>query len=146
MTVSFTVAGIPQSKGSKNQFGGESNPKVKPWQATIAADAQHAMNGREPYAGPVQVSARFYWPRPKAHYRTGKHAQTLKASAAYWKATMPDIDKCARALLDAMQGIVVRNDAQVATLILQKRFGSPRVEVVVSECGPVEGSDGEAGA
>lgn len=52
-----------------------------------------------------------------------------------WKATLPDIDNLAKAVLDALQGIVFENDGLVARLELVKRcrfaWEKPRVEIAI---------------
>ena len=45
--------------------------------------------------------------RPKSHFGTGKNADKVKQSAPVFPATMPDIDKLMRAILDGL------TDAQV---------------------------------
>lgn len=120
--IEFIVYGIPASQGSKNPFGGESNPRTKPWRAVVYAEAVKRMNGRPLLNGPVAVSIRFGFPRPKSHYRTGRYAQLLREDAPEWKDTAPDLDKCQRAILDALTGTVVVDDRQVAKLDASKFF------------------------
>lgn len=129
--ISFVVDGVPASQGSKMPWGQEADRKLPGWRESIAWAAKEAMNGTEPYDGPVKVSAKFFFPRLKSHYGTGSRSSILKPTAPICKATPPDVDKLSRAVLDAIQGIVVRNDGQVALLNAEKWYGSPRVEVNV---------------
>ncbi len=47
---------------------------------------------------------------------------------------MPDVDKLARCALDALSGVVIKDDAQVVELYARKRYGEPeRLEVAVHE-------------
>jgi len=94
------------------------------------------MVGRELLSGPVQVKVEFVFPRPKAHFGTGRNAGSLKASAPSYVSTTPDLDKLARALGDALKGIVLRDDSQIAWLNIWKVYGEPacaRVEVAEME-------------
>lgn len=138
--VSFTVAGIPAPQGSKSPWGSEANPNTKPWRAAVAADARAAMTYHdadgtsgylEPIAGPVVLYVTFTFPRPKSHYRTGRHAHELKPSAPAYCATKPDLDKLLRAIGDAITGIVVRDDSQIVEIVASKWYGAPSAVVTV---------------
>ena len=49
-------------------------------------------------------------------------------------ATMPDVDKLARCALDALVGVLIKDDAQVVALHLGKRYGEPeRLEARLRE-------------
>jgi crossover junction endodeoxyribonuclease RusA len=102
----------------------ESNEKaLKPWRNDIRVAAFDAMSGYPPWTGPVGLRAVFVFPRPKTHYRTGRNAGLVKATAPGWKTSAPDLDKLMRALGDAMSGIVYRDDAQIVDVALSKIFG-----------------------
>ncbi len=138
--IAFTVHGepIPQGSKTRTRWGGirEDNPRTKPWRATVAADAALAMNRRPLLAGAVALEAVFTFPRPKAHYGTGRNAGTVKASAPTHHTKTPDLDKLLRALGDALTGIVVRDDSQLSRVTATKVYGKPaRVEVRVAEVG-----------
>ena len=80
----------------------------------------------EPFTGIVQVQVDFYLPRPKAHYGTGRNAQTLKQSAPDYPTGPPDTDKLCRALLDSLTyADVYVDDAQVVKLTASKKYTSP---------------------
>jgi Holliday junction resolvase RusA-like endonuclease len=123
--ISFSVPGVPVPQGSKRAFvvGGravmaEANRETKPWRAAVAAAAAEAMP-EGPAANPVDIELAFIFPRPKGHY--GRRG--LRPSAPVYKTTKPDIDKLTRAVLDAITGIVIRDDAQVVRLLTIKTFG-----------------------
>jgi crossover junction endodeoxyribonuclease RusA len=128
--LAFTVLGTPAPQGSKRHVGRgilvESSKLVRPWRDTIAWTAREALNGQPPFAGPVNVHATFILPRPKSHYRTGKHHDQLRADAPTWSPKKPDLDKLLRALLDALTTAQVWNDdSQVATLHARKVYATP---------------------
>lgn len=131
-----TVVGIPAPQGSKNRWGGEDNPRTAPWRATLAAAAQMELGDRVPYAGPLSVEVLFRFPRPKAHYGTGRNAEVLKASAPNVHATKPDLDKLLRAIGDALAGIVWRDDSQIVEFSARKVYGAPSARVRVWEVLP----------
>lgn len=124
------VPGVPVPQGSKMPWGGEANPHVKSWRASVAAVATDAMPGG-PIDGPVNVIADFYFPRPKAHYGSGRNAARLKPTAPRWHTSTPDLDKLQRALGDAMKGTVLRDDSQVASWHVRKLYAAATPRAVV---------------
>lgn len=143
--VQFTVFGTPRPQGSKRGHGrvipgkktrtgkpvvvvtmSESTAGLGSWRGAIADAAARAYGSRM-FNGPVSVELAFYFARPKGHYRTGKHAGKLKASAPAWPTghNLGDLDKLTRATFDAITGVLVRDDAQVVELTATRRFGTP---------------------
>lgn len=139
--VAFTVVGVAQTAGSKRAFRHphtgalivtDDNPRSKSWQAAVAEQAADAMHGQPLLQAPLAVSFTFYRPRPKNHYRTGRNADRVRATAPAWPTTRPDVLKVARATEDAMTGIVWRDDAQIVDEHLVKVWGEPaRLEVSI---------------
>lgn len=148
----FVVAGTPAPQGSKTSYGPgrmvESSPHVKPWRDLIRAEAQRAHDGPA-IAGAVDVKIRFWMPRPKSHYGTGKNASRIKPQ--YVDAehiSKPDGDKLARAVLDAIteerragritRRGVIRDDSQVVRLEAVKTYGAEftGAEITVTERKP----------
>ena len=139
------VFGPPATKGSVRAFvpkGGKhaivinDNERGKSWQQELSLAMQETRPDR-PVVGPVALSFTVYMQRPKGHYGTGRKARVLRASAPEWPTVKPDLDKVARAILDAGTGVWYRDDAQV---VVQGPFckvwadeGTPRVEVVAWE-------------
>jgi Holliday junction resolvase RusA-like endonuclease len=123
--VILVIPGIPVPQGSKNPWGGEANKNTKPWRATVAAAAVDGMNGSPLLTGPVAVEAVFCFPRPKSHYRTGRRATELRESAPTYHSGPPDLDKLQRAIGDALEGSVLRNDGQIAKWTTRKLYAEP---------------------
>jgi Holliday junction resolvase RusA-like endonuclease len=109
----------------------EDNPRTGPWRNAVAAAAYDAMNGHPPLHGPLRLEVTFTFPRPKGHYRTGRHAGELRETAPAFCSTRPDLDKLLRALGDAITGIVVVDDAQVVVVDATKVYGSPGALITV---------------
>jgi Holliday junction resolvase RusA-like endonuclease len=144
----FTVLGEPQPAGSKRGFvvtpkgGGkpravvaDDNRKAKPWQAEVKAAAHDALgDGFELIRGPVELTLTFIRPRPKGHFRTGRNAGCIKASAPPFPITRPDALKLARAVEDALTGVVWADDSMIVDETLHKRYGEPaRCEIEIRE-------------
>lgn len=131
------VYGQPAPAGSKRGFYNQPARRViltddskqsRPWKAQVADKAAAEMNGRELLDGPLAVTFKFVRPRPASH--TGKRG--LKPSAPTHPTTRPDVLKLARAVEDALTGIVWRDDAQIVLEVLTKAYGSPaRVDITV---------------
>jgi crossover junction endodeoxyribonuclease RusA len=114
--IRFTVPGKPAPQGSKRHVGRgimvESSKELGPWRERVALVAHGAMNGRSLLAGAVTVCLDFVLPRPKS---------TPKRSTPH-ATKRPDIDKLARACLDAITGVVVGDDSQIVELHATKRL------------------------
>jgi crossover junction endodeoxyribonuclease RusA len=115
------VQGLPIAQGSKNAYnrGGrivlvESAKGLKSWRETIAHVA--GLQGREVSREAIKLTLLFCMPAPKKMVR-------------YAPTTKPDLDKLARAVLDALTGVWYADDSQVVSLDLQKvyTFGEPGV-------------------
>lgn len=135
--IEFTVAGVPAPQGSKTRtkWGGvrEDNPATRPWRQAVAWEATATMRplNMQPLTGPLELQVLFVFPRPKHHYRTGRHAGMLKPSAPIYCTTKPDVDKLIRAVADGMSGIVYRDDCQLVRVRAVKCYGSPHAVVTV---------------
>lgn len=124
----FTVNGLPAPQGSKivNAHGGvrESSKALAPWREAIRHEAAGATPPWwDPGAGPFAVVVVFTMRRPAWHYGTGRNAGRLKASAPRHPSGKPDVDKLARAVLDALtdSGAMV-DDSQVCNLSAVKCY------------------------
>jgi Holliday junction resolvase RusA-like endonuclease len=130
MTASFFVPGVPISQGSKKlmrtNFGRsvmvESSPQLKPWREAVKYTALRYRAIRS--QGAMRVVCTFVFTRPKSHYGTGKNALNLKPSAPASMTTKPDVDKLARAILDALTGTLYSDDSQVVELKVVKRYAA----------------------
>ena len=124
--MTFFVEGIPRPQGSKDPLPGgrmrEHSKYVGAWRKKIRQEAAIAWAGRKPICEPVKATLRFFMPRPKRHYRTGKFAGILRDDAPYWHTSTPDIDKLARAVLDALKGVCYSDDARVCDLRADKVY------------------------
>jgi crossover junction endodeoxyribonuclease RusA len=119
VTVTFRAAGIPAPKGSTRAFvpRGWSRPVLtadakglRAWADLVRAEAQGHVQAL--YAGPVAVALDFALPRPKA----------LPAKRTRPHVSRPDIDKLARAILDALTGVAWPDDSRVIELHATKRY------------------------
>lgn len=138
--LAFIVYGDPQPRGSKTigrgKHGGtfvrDSNPRSYAWMRDVAQVAGNTMRARPLLRGPLRVDVDFFLPRPKGHYGSGRNAEVVKASAPARPIVAPDKGKLERGTLDALEGIVYVNDAQVVEGDTRKFYGEPtRCEIQV---------------
>jgi Holliday junction resolvase RusA-like endonuclease len=100
-------------------------PATVEWRNRLAYELRRDWGGAEPIAEAVEVRLGAYFARPKGHYGTGRNAGELRPSAPAWKATYPDLDKIARAALDALTiAGVLADDVLVAALKASKHYAS----------------------
>jgi crossover junction endodeoxyribonuclease RusA len=133
--IEFTVIGHAQPQGSTKAFNvpgkrfpvvTSDNPNLKQWRQLVAYAAQpHAAGG--PLYGGVHVTLDFTLQRPKSlPKRTSQHLKK------------PDIDKLARAILDALTGILFHDDSEVVRLEVTKRYAAldaaPGVRITIVSC------------
>lgn len=132
----FVVRGTPVPQGdlSASSIGKgkvrlyHSNAKeLRPWRDAIAGAANDALNGAEPLEGPVQLDVLFTIARPATHFlpaNSRRARRELRLDAPMWHAETPDVDKLARACLDALSGVAYVDDKQVAALSARSRWQS----------------------
>lgn len=142
--IRFFVAGIPKTAGSKRAFmpKGWSRPiivddckKGKDWRGDIQAVARGVYQGN-PLLGPLKLTLTFVMPRPCSHFSSS--TKKLRSNAPFWPETRPDVLKLARAVEDALTGILWRDDAQICDEPIKKHYGeTPGVIVELSRLGAV---------
>ncbi len=129
--LSFVVHGTPIPQGSMKGFAFKrrtgtvgvaltsDNKKTRPWKDSVASAAREAWD-EAPTDDAISLTMEFAFMPPKS-------------SRVPHKTTKPDIDKLARAVMDALTGVVYRDDSQVVALNARKvfTFGSPGVTVRV---------------
>lgn len=124
--ITFSVDGAPATKGSTKSFAFKrangslgtrttnDNAKTKQWELHVRAAASALQQPCLARPAGVRLALVFRLARPAGLAKRQLHA-TKK----------PDIDKLARAALDALIGVLVEDDAQVVFLSVQKRYALP---------------------
>lgn len=111
--VYFTVTGDPTPKQSF-RIGKNGNhykdAGVKAWQMLVKSEASFVMGRQAPLAGPLAVTIDFYLPDRKRR----------------------DLDNLSKAVLDACNKVVWKDDNQVEALKLFKWYGRPETGVTVT--------------
>lgn len=127
--LSFTLPGEPLPKGDRIARNGhvvitKSTARVKRWEESLGWTVRAALGGVAlSYTGPIMIEASFYFAPPRK----------LPADRLGFPCVRPDVDKCLRALLDALSGVVYRDDGQIVDVVARKRYSDrPRVDVTVT--------------
>ena len=118
--ITFFVKGMPATKGSmtptKTGKMYHTDPGLKLWEAKIkrAAELAKSLNNIQIMDHPVRLNIFFQkegaWITFESHEEEPINIETKK-----------DIDKLSRSVLDALQGILYKNDVQVYKLSAEKQ-------------------------
>lgn len=137
--IRFWVAGNPKPGGSKRSFPHRRTGQIvviddcagnPGWRSAVGWAAREVMGSREPLAGPLSVRMEFYLTHPKSRYRRGVWSIDLPP----YPSGKPDVLKLARSTEDALTGIVWRDDAQIVSEVLEKRWcDEPGAKIIVQE-------------
>lgn len=138
MIISFSVPGAPRgwararlAKGGAHHFTDAKTAAFKDSVAFWATEALKARDAAGMMKGPVSVTIKSYF--PIAASLSAKKRNALDHAPATRR---PDADNLAKAVLDALNGVLYADDVQVTTLIVHKIFHeepSTWVQVISSD-------------
>jgi crossover junction endodeoxyribonuclease RusA len=118
----------------------ESSERLPDWRADIRDAAMRAVDGLPTSAyweRPLAVGIQFRLARPKGHYlpaNSRRDRPFLRDNAPKHPAGKPDLDKLIRAVLDALTGLVWRDDSQVVHVEAWKLYHPHEgADITVSE-------------
>lgn len=135
--ITFTIPGEARGKG-RPRFARRGNfvktytdSKTVSFENLVALFASQAMGARPLIEGPASVRMDIHVGIP-ASWSKKKRADALAGNLR--PTGKPDLDNCAKLTLDALNGVVWRDDKQVAALTVTKQYAeTPRTEVAVQE-------------
>lgn len=132
VSVCFMVRGKPEPAGSKKGYTVgrkvvivDANDQARQWKGNVAIHARLQMHGRDPLTGPLRVTLTFLCQRPDSHYLSDGFTLSKAGERFLCKTSKPDVLKLARAVEDALTGIVYADDAQIIDERLKKRWTTP---------------------
>lgn len=129
----FSVEGNPVGKQRPRftKMGRTYTPKkTSDYESQIKAQALSAMGPAEPLETPVAVYIYINHAIPASYSKKRKEACLSRLE----RPKKPDLDNVAKAYLDAMNGIVYKDDVQVVSLHVTKRYDTiASVHVCVKE-------------
>ncbi|MBT2601403.1 MULTISPECIES: RusA family crossover junction endodeoxyribonuclease [unclassified Oceanobacillus] len=133
---SFIVPGNPVSQGRPRagkrgskiiMYDPKESKEYKQYVALIAK--QYAP--KIPYEGPLSVRLKIYRQIPKS---TTKKDRALYIEGIKRPVVKPDTDNYTKAVLDALNGIIFKDDSQVTDLFASKYYSDkPRIEIDIQE-------------
>ncbi|MEZ3438044.1 MAG: RusA family crossover junction endodeoxyribonuclease [Oscillospiraceae bacterium] len=136
MTVMFTVDGEPQGK-ARPRFTPK-NRKGKPYTPSKTVNYENKVKwsykkdcGAQRFEENASLSVKItaYYGIPQSKSNSKKEMMRVNAILPTKK---PDCDNVAKAILDALNKLAYKDDAQVAELTVLKRYSdNPRVEVII---------------
>ncbi len=125
---------VPKGRPRFSKIGGfvrsYTPKKTSDYEIQVKAVAQSAMT-REPLETPLAAFLYFRLPIPKSYPK--KRVQAC-LSGLERPTKKPDLDNLAKSVLDALNGVVYLDDAQLVSLHITKVYASnPGVDVMVRE-------------
>lgn len=97
------------------------------WRLRVTLTARTCRTSVERLAGPLRVELLFILPRPRSHFTARGH---LSKRAPVAPVGRPDLDNLAKSTLDALNGELWADDAQVVQLSLAKQYARTRDEPI----------------
>lgn len=125
--VTFHVPGPPHGKGRarayrRGNFIGHYTPeKTRSYEAMVRFAAEEAMKDRARFEGAVSVQITAVFDIP-ASYSKSKRSAAL--ANLLQPAKKPDLDNIVKAFCDGMNGIVIKDDAQIVRGTYAKVYGA----------------------
>ena len=133
----FHVEGNPVGKGrprfrrTKNFVQTYTDSKTAAWEEKVKSAAKQGMGDTPPLETPVSVYGYFGLSVPSSH---SKKRTTACLEGREAPSKKPDLDNMAKAVLDAMNGVVFKDDSQIINLHLKKVYSiEVGVNVLVKE-------------
>lgn len=143
--ISFVVPGNPQGKGRPRvgKVGGHARmftpQKTVAYENLIAMAGAEAMQGCAPLQGPVLLEMAMIHGVPASWSRKRREGALAGDIMPTVKC---DADNCLKAVCDALNGVVWRDDTQVVNVMLTKRYGEVpgvKVRIVPLDAEPAQG-------
>lgn len=104
------------------------DPKTRSYEALLRDTAMWTMGAKAPLEGPLHVHVTAFMPIPKSM----SEGKKVEARAGHFlPTTKPDADNILKTL-DAFNGIVWKDDAQIVEATVVKRYSSSPALVVVA--------------
>lgn len=138
MEMTFILHGNPKPKQSARH--GVVNGQIRSWQPRQVTQEtenirysliQQLPEGFIPFDNGIEIEIQFFFEVPKGI--SNKFRKVSNTGAAMFKTTKPDLDNLQKLVLDAMQGVIFKNDALIYSLSSTKSFSeTPGIRIVVN--------------
>lgn len=144
VSISFFVQGVPKGQPraracKRGKHAGVYDPgTANDWKLQVQICGK-AFIPATPLQGPLRVDLTFYFPRPKGHYRSGKHSHELRPDAPTYHISKPDRDNSDKAVMDQMTTMRFwEDDSQACDGRIQKLYANeaPGCQITVTQITP----------
>lgn len=135
MRVKFTIPGVPIPKARPRvpRKGHAFTPKKTKDYEALVKDVYNLTVGKYLGDSAIVATIDLYFPIPES-YSKSKKRRIADGEIKHTK--RPDVDNCAKAILDALNEVAYRDDSQVVESRITKHYavdGEMRAEVVLEE-------------
>jgi Holliday junction resolvase RusA-like endonuclease len=143
-SVEFTITGVPIPNARprlsrKGRFTNIYSPTTE-YKTQIALVSNKLFVQGNYFDEAVEISIKYYFPRPKTHYGTGKNKGTIKANYQDVEHIVkPDLDNLNKAVFDAVtNGGLWKDDSLVCKQSSNKQYiqhygETPRTNVIIKD-------------
>ena len=112
---------IPQKRHRHTHAGRTYDPCGKQKVEFLKLCTQYTPAPEKPMLGAVRCTLRFTFKRPKSHTTSqGRLRRTAPCRHVY----KPDTDNLAKFVLDALNGVYYKDDSQIYSLCVEKKYGT----------------------
>lgn len=136
MTIRLFITGLPVAKGrGRAVMTGKgirvfTPQKTRSFEADVRQMARAEMGDRPPIEGPIELRIRAVFPVPQS-WPGWKRDLALRGDVLH--TARPDLDNLMKAIKDALNGIVWRDDGQVCFSEAVKHYGERPAVIVTVE-------------
>lgn len=135
MEINITIPGDPKTQQrhrtfKRGTFTGTYDPSANDKKDLLLL--AYDKRPEQPLLGPLSLTLKLYYSRPKIHYRTGKRSNELREDCPMFHISTPDIDNCYKLVSDGLASVFYRNDSQICMLQVIKFYSeNPRTEILI---------------
>lgn len=134
MKVKFTIPGIPVPKARPRVVRGHAfTPKKTKDYEALVKDVYNLTVGEYLGDSAIVATIDLYFPIPES-YSKSKKRRIADGEIKHTK--RPDVDNCAKAILDALNEVAYKDDAQIVESRITKHYavdGDVRADVILEE-------------
>jgi len=121
----FTIRGNPVAWKRPGQSRWGRYDTQKSLKDALGSIFKVGLTNHPPLLGKIKLIAVFFMPIPKSLPTKDREG---------WHTKRPDLDNLVKLMMDAMNGIVFKDDSQVCAIIAMKGYGEiPRTELTIME-------------
>lgn len=133
MKLILNIEPKPQTRPRFSKFGTYEDPKMKAWRNKCRLLIAKFHTGQPVLEGALKAKVRFYIKPPQYISKVKKNKQAL-TDEIIPVSKKADLDNYIKALFDSANGILYKDDGQIAEIYAVKVYSaSPRIEFEIEE-------------